>query len=277
VRAARLQRGDGGAELILAGGANGTAIKRLYQHDPCRVLFPRPEPDDAFSAVLITTSGGLAGGDRIALAIGAEAGATAVVSTQAAEKVYRSAGEDTQVGLRLVARQGAYLEWVPQETILFDGARFARRIAIEVDGASRLLAAETLVLGRIAKGEQFRHGLLHDAWTVRRDGQLTWADALRLDEQIPAVLAHPAGFAGAVAQATVLAIGPGAAALLDTARGLLGSAEGRRSATCLNGMLLARFLGNDARLLRGDVARLVAGLRAAWAGLPARVPRLWHV
>jgi urease accessory protein len=273
----RLQRADGGAELVVAGSAEGTALKLLYQHDPCRVLFPRPELDDPFTAVLITTSGGLAGGDRISLSIGAERDAVAVVTTQAAEKVYRSAGEDTQVGLKLAVGGGSYLEWVPQETILFDGARFARRIAIDVADSGRLLAAETIVLGRIARGERFGHGLLHDAWTVRRDGRLAWADALRLDADISAVLAQPAGFDGAVAQATVLAVGRGADALLQPARDLLGDSASRSGATCIGGMLVARFLGNDAQALRHDVARLVATLRSAWAGLPARVPRLWHV
>jgi len=273
----RLQRADGGAELIVAGGPAGTRLARLYQHDPCRVLFPRAELDDPFTAVLITTSGGLAGGDRISLAIGAEAGATACVTTQAAEKVYRSSGEDTRVNLRLTVGEGAYLEWVPQETILFDGARFDRRIGIDVTAGGRLLAAETLVLGRIARGERFGRGLLHDSWRVRTGGRLAWADTLRLEDDIPAVLAHPAGFGGAVAQATVLALGPGADTLLAPAREILDQAEGRAGATCLGGMLIARFLGSDAQFLRRDVGRLVAGLRAAWIGLPARVPRLWHV
>jgi urease accessory protein len=277
VSGARLQRGDGGAELTVVGGPEGTALKLLYQHDPCRVLFPRPELDDPFTAVLITTSGGLAGGDRISLAIGAERDAVAVVTTQAAEKVYRSSGEDTRLDLKLDVGDGAYLEWVPQETILFDGARFARRIAIDVADGGRLLAAETIVLGRIARGERFGQGLLHDAWTVRRNGRLAWADALRLDADIPAVLAHPAGFDGAVAQATVLAVGRGADALLQPARVMLGDAAVRSGVTCIGGMLVARFLGSDAQALRRDVARLVATLRAAWMGLPARVPRLWHV
>jgi urease accessory protein len=273
----RLQRADGGAELIVAGGPAGTRLARLYQHDPCRVLFPRGELDDPFTAVLITTSGGLAGGDRIALTIGAEAGATACVSTQAAEKVYRSAGEDTRIDLSLTVGEGAYLEWVPQETILFDGARFDRRIGIDVAAGGRLLAAETVVFGRIAKGERFTHGLLHDAWRVRVGGRLAWADTLRLEDDIPAMLAHPAGFGGAVAQATVLALGPGAEALLGPTREMLEQAEGRAGATLVSGLLVARFLGSDARLLRRDVANLIATLRAQWVGLPARVPRLWHV
>lgn len=263
--------------MTVVADADGTRIKHLYQHDPCRVLFPRPELDDPFVAALITTSGGLAGGDKIALAVGAEAGAIASVTSQAAEKVYRSSGEDARVEVRLSVADGAYLEWLPQETILFDGARFDRRIEIDVTDGGRLLAAETLVLGRTARGERFTHGLLHDAWRIRRDGRLAWVDTLRLEQDIPAVLAHPAGFDGAVAQTTVLALGPGAESLLEQARVLLEPAECRAGATCIGGMLLARFLGRDAQILRRDVARLVAGLRAAWVGLPARVPRLWHV
>lgn len=272
-----MQRADGGAEVVVAGGPEGTRLKRLYQHDPCRVLFPRAELDDPFTAVLVTTSGGLAGGDRIALTIGAEVGATACVTAQAAEKVYRSSGEDTRLDLRISVGESAYLEWVPQETILFDDARFDRRIGIDVATGGRLLAAEMLVLGRTARGERFNCGLLHDAWRVRAAGRLAWADTLRLEDDIPAVLAHPAGFGGAVAQATVLALGPGAEALVGPARELLARAEGRAGVTFVGGVLAARFLGGDARLLRRDVARLVAALRAQWVALPARVPRLWHV
>ena len=267
-----LQRADGGIELVLGPGG----LRRLYQHDPCRVLFPHGDPGDPQTAVMVTTAGGLAGGDRIRLDIAIEAAAVATLTSQAAEKVYRSTGADTRVTVGLAVGAGAVLEWLPQETILFDGARFDRRIAATVEPGGRLLAAESLVLGRIARGERFLHGLLHDAWRVDVGGRLAWADALRLDHDIPAVLAHPAGFDGAVAVATVLAVGDGAASQVERARELLDAAECRAAVTCLGPMLVARFLGRDARRLRHDLARYLVGLRSGWLGLPARLPRLWH-
>src|SRR5260221_13566653 len=82
------QRGDGTADIVF--GRAGLA--RLYQRAPCRVLFLRPEPNDLPVAALLTTSGGLAGGDRLRLSVTAEAGARAAAASVAAEKGYRSLG-----------------------------------------------------------------------------------------------------------------------------------------------------------------------------------------
>lgn len=283
--AALLPRADGAAELGLAaaGPQRTTArLAHLYQQSPLRLLFPSPEPGDLFTAVLANTSGGVAGGDRMRVAVTAAAGAAALVTTQAAEKVYRSLGPDSRIETRLTAGPGAWLEWAPQEAILFDGARLRRSLEIEIAPGGRLLAGEMLVYGRTARGERFGRGLLHERWQVRRAGRLIWADALHLDGEIPAVLAAPAGFGGAVASATVLYAGDDAFEHLDAARGFasLCTAEdggGRAGATLVGGLLVARFLATDGRALRRAVAGYWSRFRAAAAGLPARLPRLWHV
>ncbi|MGO8920125.1 MAG: urease accessory protein UreD [Stellaceae bacterium] len=265
-----LQRGDGAAEIVF--GRFG--LVHLYQRTPCRVLFPRPEPGDLPVAALLTTSGGLAGGDRLCLSVALEAGARAVATTAAAEKVYRSLGPDAAVTVTLAVAEGAWLEWLPQETILFDGARLVRRIAAELAPGARLIAAETVVFGRAARGERLTYGLLQESWRIRCGGRLVWADALRLDGDIGRLLAAPAGLAGAGALATALYIGEDAADQLAAARALAEADGG--GATLVNGVLLARFLAPRAEVVRGAVARYVAGLRHAAAGLPAALPRLWH-
>jgi urease accessory protein len=266
----RLERGDGVAEIVFS--ARGLA--HLYQRTPCRVLFPRPEPGDLPVAALLTTSGGLAGGDRLSLAVRLEEGARAVVTTAAAEKVYRSLGPDAVASVTLAAGDGAWLEWLPQETILFDGARFVRRIAAELAPGARLLAAETLVFGRAARGERFTRGLLHESWRLCRGGRLAWADALRLEGDVACQLAAPAAFDGARALATAVYLGEDAAALLEPARALAEAGEG--AASLVNGVLLARFLAADAQVVRQALARYVAGLRREAGGLPPALPRLWH-
>jgi urease accessory protein len=265
-----LERGDGAADIVFS--ARGLA--HLYQRTPCRVLFPRPEPGDLPVAALLTTSGGLAGGDRLSLAVGLEVGARATVTTAAAEKVYRSLGPAAEVTITLAAADGAWLEWLPQETILFDGARLRRRIAADLAPGARLLAAETLVFGRTARGERFTRGLLHETWRLRCAGSLIWADALRLDGDVARGLAAPAAFGGALALATAVYLGADAAALLAPARDLAAAGEG--AATLVNGVLLARFLAADAQVVRQALARYVAGLRQQACGLPPAPPRLWH-
>lgn len=272
----RLERATGVCALALDTLDGRTRIADLYQSSPCRVLVPSVDDGEAFTAVMLTTSGGLAGGDRIDLSVTARTGASAVVTSQAAEKIYRSLGEDTRVSVTLKAEAGSWIEWIPQGAILFDRSRLARRTVIDADASARVLAGEIVVFGRTASGETFRDGLLHDVWHVRVGSKLMWADAIRLENDIVEVLAHPAGFDGAVAMATVVYQAPDAPASLSVARELLAACCGKTGATIVNGVLVARFLNNDAQALRGDVARFWCGFRADVAGLPPTLPRVWH-
>jgi len=276
-RLPRLQRCDGALTLGLARDTGGvTRIKDLYQHDPCRALFPSPEPDDIFQAVMLTTSGGLAGGDRIAATLAAGPGTRAQVTTQAAEKIYRTRGENTEFSVDLAVGVNAWLEWLPQETILFEGARFRRETRIELAADARLLAAEIVVFGRTARGERITYGHFLDRWRISRAGRLVWADALTSTGAADAALAHSAGFGGAIAVATVVHAGPDAARQLEAARVALAAATSRSAVTIVNDLLIARFLGNNAQMLRSDVAQLWCTLRHAAGNLPPRLPRTWY-
>jgi urease accessory protein len=270
------ERCDGASELRFARRDGVTSLTHLFQRAPCRVLFPNSPADDLPLAALLTTSGGLAGGDRIRISVGADEGAQVVITTQAAEKIYRSLGPETRIDIALTVGADAWLEWLPQETILFDRARLARRTTAEIEPGGRVLATEMLVFGRTARGERLSAGLLHDRWTVRVAGRLVWVDAIRLDGDIAHRLDAPAGFDGAAAIATAIYVGADAASLLPLARALALDCDSRAGATLVDCILLARFIGRDARVLRADLARYIADLRRAAASLPARLPRLWQ-
>ena len=183
------------------------------------------------------------------------------------------------VSTDLKAGDGAWMEWLPQEAILFDGARLRRTTSLDVAGEGRAMAGELLVFGRTAHGERFTYGLARDAWEVRRDGRLIWADALHLDGDIAGILDHPGCFGGAAAYGTILYAAPDADRHLDAARSLLEAVTPgvRAAATCFDGLLLIRWIGTPAHHLRRDYARFWSAFRSHAAGLPARLPRLWDV
>ncbi|WP_300302187.1 urease accessory protein UreD [Ferrovibrio sp.] len=286
----RLQRADGALILriapaavsVVADPAGGGRIADLYQHDPCRALMPSPDPGEAFTAVLVTTAGGLTGGDRLRLGVTVEAGANALCTPQAAEKIYRAGQDDdaADIGITLAVGAGGALEWLPQETILFDGARLERSVDIDLRQDARLLAGDITVFGRIARGERLTCGRLFDRWQLRQDGRLLWRDAIRLDgENLVAALAHPAGFAGVVAQGLILARLPDPAGARDRLREMLPAAAlpagSLWGATVIEDLLLIRLLDADAARLRRHFGLLWAALRPG-LGRPATMPRLWH-
>lgn len=273
------QRARGGAELHLqrsgaaqhdARGNATTRIAHLFQAAPARILFPTPEPDEPSLAVLVNTAGGLAGGDALTLDLRLGAGAAATLSTPSAEKIYRSLGAATRIDATIEVGAGATLEWLPQETILFDGARLERRIDVALAPDARLLFAEMMVFGRRARGEVMREGLVQDAWRLRRGGLLIWADGLALGTDLATRLDDRFGFAGAEAMACLVLAVPGP---VEPLRAALRAAE--VAATMLRpGVLLARWLG-DAAAVRGALGEAVRLLRVQALGLPARLPRLW--
>jgi urease accessory protein len=193
----RHQRAHGRAELGFVHSPRGTVLKHLYNAAPLRVLFPTPEPDDVPLAALVNVGGGLAGGDSLEVSVRLEAGTGASVTTPAAEKVYRSTGDTTRLSTELEVGAGATLEWLPQETILFDGARLERRMQVRLAPGARLLAAEMLVYGRVARGERLGNGALFDSWRLWRDGRLHWADATELSGDLAAPLRSPFGLTDA--------------------------------------------------------------------------------
>ena len=171
-----LARSNGYCGLSFSGASPRKQLRLLDQTSPCRVLFPRPEEADVFEAAIVTTTGGLAGGDRIAMSIAATEEARVGVTTQAAEKVYRSLGDWTDLSVDISVDSGAALEWMPQETILFNASRFRRRTTIDLRDGASFVGGEMTIYGRTAHGEADPLIDLFDSWRLRKDGRLAWAE-----------------------------------------------------------------------------------------------------
>jgi urease accessory protein len=271
----------GCARLRLTAASGTTRLADLFHAQPLRVLFPLREPGDIFQAAITCVAGGLVAGDRHDIRIALERDAQAMVMGQAAEKIYRSNGPDCHIDVDLAVGAGAWLEWLPQETILFDRARLRRRNHARVAAGARLLAGDILVFGRRAHAETLRHGLVHDAWEIHGgDGRLAWKDVLHMEGDLGATIAHPACFDGAEASASLIFAAPDAGAHLEAARAIAAARESaalRIGVTSFNNLLLARFIGRNALELREAFAKLWCGLRQGAAKLPPVMPRLWSV
>ncbi len=261
-------RAHGGVRLRVASTLRGSAPLEIAESGGYRVRFPRGRDCEG---VFINTGGGMAGGDTMALDVALDPGAAAVLTTQAAEKLYRAEGEATRIDIRLSLAAGSRLDWLPQEQIFFDGARLARRLDVTMEASSRLLLVESIVFGRGAMGESVIAGSFRDSWRLRRAGRLVFAEEIRLEGGIAARLGRKAVADGARAMATCLLLSPDAEALRDEARGFLGDAASACAVSAFDGMLVARMLGRDPQALRADLVRFLERLRGRSA------PRNWSI
>jgi urease accessory protein len=255
-----------------------TALRELYHAQPLRVLIPYRDRGDIFQAAIACVSGGLVAGDRFRIDVALENGCRATVIGQAAEKVYRSAGAECVVETSLRADRDAWLEYLPQETILFDQARLRRRTVVTLADGARFLGGGILVFGRVARGETLRTGFVHDAWTFHdAAGRMVWKDVLHMDGDLATQLARRATFDGAGAYGSLIYASADAAEHLTRVRAIAASNTLRLGATTFRNLLIVRLIGRDALELRNTFATIWRDLRAAAEGLPAVMPRLWSI
>jgi len=257
-----------GKIALTARARNGvTRRARVHEQGALRVRCPGA-PAEELEAVIVNTAGGMAGGDRFALGIAAEESARLVVTTAAAEKVYRALDAAAHVDVKLTAGAGASLAWLPQETILFDRSKLNRSIEVDLADDARLLLVEAIVFGRAGMGETVQECALFDRWRVRRNGKLLHAEALRLDDAVAQKLARPAVAGGGIAIATVLAV-PGDDVTAAAVRALEGQFRGDVGVSAWEGLALARLCAADGAALRHDLLLVLAALRQT------PLPRLW--
>ncbi|MBM9595152.1 urease accessory protein UreD [Roseitranquillus sediminis] len=262
----RPQRSHGAAAVDLATASGAARVERLAQSGCARAfLVAGAVPEVVFG----NTAGGLTGGDALRYALALGPFAEAVATTQTAERAYRAAAGEARVTVSLSAGDGARIAWLPQETILFDGAALSRRTRVAISGAGRALLTETVVLGRAAMGETVRRLAFADRREVRLDGRLVWAEALRLGPDALARGAQPALLGSARAVATVALVGRGAEDAVGPVRQAIGEEGVEAAASGWDGRCVLRIVGQDALPVRRQVRRVLTALGAA-------LPRVWQ-
>jgi urease accessory protein len=259
----RMERSRGRAFVGFSGGR----LADLRQEGSAKAMLPRVF-DGVPEVVFLNTSGGLTSGDRLELALDAGAACRVVGTTQTAERAYAAVSGAAVVSVHLTVGAGGHLNWLPQETILFQGAHLQRNTRIDLAGDASCVLAETLVLGRAAMGETLEHLTLVDRREVYREGRAVLVEPFALGD---ATLApHGALLGGARALGFLAKVGPGAEALVEPLRRALADGDVRGAVSGWDGKCVVRLLASDGWPMRQAMGRLIGMM----TGRP--LPRVWQ-
>ncbi len=248
---------------------DGQTVKQLYQSGCSKLILPKTY-GKMTEAVMLNTAGGITGGDRLDISIVAEF-CDIVVTSQTAERLYKSSTDAAIMAVNLRADNAACLHWLPQETIMFDGAELDRTIRLDMSADSKCLLAETIILGREAMGETIHHCHFTDNWRLYRDGTLFHAESAWLNADIADVMAASAGGNGAKSLTTILYAGSDAEQLAGNVRAIIDDSPSFIAASCWNEKFIIRLASASVAHARLEINRLLCALRQQ------PMPRVWQV
>lgn len=254
-----MQRVQGLGRLVFADKADACAprLQELYQEGAARIRVLRSLSDVA-QATLINTAGGLTADDRLEWRIALGKGVSADIATAAYEKAYRAVGGHAALATRLHVAADARLDWLPQETILFEGSALKRRLDADLDANAALLAVEAVLIGRAAMRETLHDLHFHDRWRIRRAGRLVHADDVKLEGDIADWGRNAALLAGGGAMASVVFVSPDAQEYLPRVRDVVSPRSG---ASAFDGRLICRIVADNGMELRQKLLPILLALR----------------
>ena len=257
------QRSTGAARVAFALRGGRARLTTLRQQGSAKAIAL-----DGNEIVFLNTSGGLTGGDRLDYALELGAGCRITATTQTAERVYRASGSQARLGVEMKLGEGAHLDWLPQETILFQKASARRQSIITLGRGATCIMAETLVLGRVAMGETVTDLAFHDWREIRQEGKPVHLEVLRLDADRlrPSI----AGLAEARAIASVVMISANATDAIEPVRAALTTPDCTAAASAFDNRLVIRLMARSGFPLRRQLAQILTLLRRA------PLPRVWQ-
>ncbi|MCC5969693.1 MAG: urease accessory protein UreD [Pararhodobacter sp.] len=255
-------RGDAFVGFGLRSGK--AKLRDLRQQGAAKaIILPGPE------VVFLNTAGGLTGGDKLRYGLDLSDGVRAVATTQTAERIYRANEGVARIDLRFEVGAGGHLDWLPQETILFDGSAAERRSTISLGMGASCLSLEAVILGRAAMGETVTRTHFRDTRQILRKSRPVFLEPLLLDDE--RLGAGAAVLDGARAIASLVLVGQGSEGALAPARAALNEPGVQGGASAFDGKLVVRLMAGDGWPLRRQIARLLAVLRRA------PLPRVWQM
>jgi len=270
---------QGSLELVYANDQGKTRLVRDRITSPLKVQRPfYPEGQGVCHTVVLHTAGGIVGGDRLSQTIHLQADSQALITTAAASKIYRSNGQRAKQRIHIHVEAGACLEWLPQATIVFNGAVYQQQMTVELAPGASWLAWEITRFGRTARKERFVQGDWRSHTEIWQQGHPLWIDRQWLPGG-EAVLDSPHGLAGQPIVGTLIWIGqPVSSAIVDNARSLwtANPRQGEAGVTqTQNQGLLCRYRGSSTTEVRHWFTEVWQCLRLTYLDRRVSKPRVW--
>ncbi len=275
------QRSNGVSKVVVKKQDGATRLEDLFQEGCAKLRLPKIYDQNHLEAVMINTAGGMTGGDCIRWCFEAGQDSRLTATSQACERIYQSSGGTADIKVSLQAKKGSTLNWLPQETILYDQASARRKIQVDLEADARVLMVESLVFGRAAMGEVINNCRFTDDWRVSHNGRLVHVEANHFQGEMEPLLSDKAIMDGGIATATVLLLAPTSTACIEEklrkAQMIVGSVGDERGGVSLweigsTGKLLARLIAKDGYELRKRLIPLISLLNDE-----AALPKSWAI
>jgi len=271
---------QGKLELQFAETNGKTQVTHNYSQAPLRVQRSfYPEGQEVCHSVILHTAGGIVGGDRLDLDIQLQPRSQALITTATAAKIYRSNGLTAQQTINLQLQAGTCLEWLPQETIVFDGVIYQQKMRIELLADALWLGWEIVRFGRSAGGERLHSGSWRSHTEVWREGIPLWIDRQWLQKEM---IDSPHGLDGNAVVGSLVLVGKSASLeLVENLRSLWTEFgyEGEVGVTRLLEGVICRYRGHSTLEVRHWLIKVWQLLRAYYLNKPLDkplcLPRVW--
>ncbi|MGI4847989.1 MAG: urease accessory protein UreD [Janthinobacterium lividum] len=293
--------------LAFADDAGTTRLVGNEHFGPLRVqkaLYP--EAPAVCHAIIVHPPGGVVGGDQLDISATMRANAHVFLTTPGATKWYRANGSISRQAMRFEVGAAAALEWLPQETIFYNGAHVELDSVVDLAPGAQYIGCETLCFGRTASGERFDHGMVAQKLAIRQAGKLVWyeqgvlaGDGVGMDSVltlggrtvcatlVAVATVLPAGLLAAMRRqlaaefGTQTEVGPRAqparqAPQVNTKEPVPAASSMQFALTQMKTVLVARYLGDSSETARQIMTRTWQLLRPAMLGRDAVVPRIWN-
>ncbi len=260
------QRAKGRVEIGFVFKKNSYSLAHLYQSGCLKALLPKNH-SHVPEAVLINTSGGITGGDKLNIGVELKERAQATVTTQTAERIYKASHGFGKIKVQLDLNQDASLDWLPQETILFDKSAVKREITVNMHKTSKLFMVESIILGRVAMGEALTNNCFLDHWRIVQENKILYAESLKLSNANDLLGITTLGENKALA--TLLYVAPNAEEKLQHMRALLKQCDLISAASAWGGKLVTRLITDSPQRLREALIFIISEFRKK------QLPRVW--
>ncbi|MDF5712562.1 MAG: urease accessory protein UreD [Rhizonema sp. NSF051] len=272
-----LSNWHGKLNLVYAHNQGKTALIHNQNQAPLKVQRPfYPEGQEVCHSVILHTAGGVVGGDRLSSNFHLQPNAQVLITTAAASKIYRSNGTQARQSIEVHVAEGACLEWLPQETIVFNGAIYRQDLRVELATGSSWLGWEITRFGRSARGEKFLLGEWRSHTEIWQQGVPLWIDRQWLPGS-EEVFHSPHGLFGKPIVGSLVWVGqPISSSIVEKALSLW-HGEGEAGVTRLENGLLCRYRGSQTQEVRNWFISVWQLLRQLFLVRSHCVPRVWQI